>query len=158
MRGVHGTQNGREAAMHILAVIAAIAEYVAATFLGHRKKVPKERIIIMRARIGDRIVRIMMRQVQALHVTEEGELQNTHPGEAAVRKELSHVGRLAAQILRHDQGISRYLAQTVNKLLARADLPASLLGRFGTCGNTEIGRKRAEMVDANAIKQRQRMP
>src|SRR2546423_15262543 len=61
------------------------------------------RVVVVRARVGDEVRVIVVRQVYILRVAAEGELQDAHAGETEVVAQGLNVGRDDAQIFRDDR-------------------------------------------------------
>ena len=107
----------------------------------------------MCAGIADAVAAIGVRQVVAGFPRIKGELKHLHAGESAAFEQKPHFVGQEAEILRDDLEAGERLLQPIHKVCARAENPFTVARGRRIRGNTPIGGKPAEVVDAHTVKQ-----
>ena len=138
----------------IAAVKAAVVECEAAVAFRSLPKPREQGGVVVRADIGDAVLRIVVRQMRGIRIGLKAELDDAHPRKARVLQKLYHVFAESTEILRHNGDFAERGFHRVKKFFTGAFLPNALARGLGVGGHRPIRSKGAEMVDAHRVIER----
>ncbi len=120
-------------------------------------QIAEQGVVVMRARIGNTIVLVIVRKMRRFRISEKCELENAHSRKAAVPYKLHNVLGYIAEILGNNKLVTGNLRELFRERKTRSFYPFAVSGGFCIAVHRTIGFKPAKMVNTHTVKKLQRM-
>src|ERR1043166_5427332 len=112
-------------------------------------------IVVVRARVDDRVADVVVRQVFVGRVGAEAELDDAHARKVELVAQRDHVGRDEAEVFGDDGERAEFRLDGLKEFAARREDPLAALGGLVAARNLPVGREAAEVVNADDVNERE---